>query len=128
MINHSRLIWIIFLLLAGFILYLFFQTTTPQDQSRRAESQIYVSTSKVQSALLTRKVDALGTALAYDSARIVNASSDYLIELNIGEGQPVKKGDLIARFNDTEERARICLLYTSPSPRDGLLSRMPSSA
>ena len=26
------------------------------------------------------------------------------------------------------ERVRICLLYTSPSPRDGLLSRMPSSA
>ena len=25
-------------------------------------------------------------------------------------------------------RANICLLYTSPSPRDGLLSRMPSSA
>ena len=24
--------------------------------------------------------------------------------------------------------AWICLLYTSPSPRDGLLSRMPSSA
>ena len=24
--------------------------------------------------------------------------------------------------------AHICLLYTSPSPRDGLLSRMPSSA
>ena len=26
------------------------------------------------------------------------------------------------------ERCEICLLYTSPSPRDGLLSRMPSSA
>ena len=25
-------------------------------------------------------------------------------------------------------RSRVCLLYTSPSPRDGLLSRMPSSA
>ena len=24
--------------------------------------------------------------------------------------------------------SRVCLLYTSPSPRDGLLSRMPSSA
>ena len=24
--------------------------------------------------------------------------------------------------------SKICLLYTSPSPRDGLLSRMPSSA
>ena len=27
-----------------------------------------------------------------------------------------------------EEEAPACLLYTSPSPRDGLLSRMPSSA
>ena len=26
------------------------------------------------------------------------------------------------------ERIEYCLLYTSPSPRDGLLSRMPSSA
>ena len=26
------------------------------------------------------------------------------------------------------DSARSCLLYTSPSPRDGLLSRMPSSA
>ena len=26
------------------------------------------------------------------------------------------------------QQIRICLLYTSPSPRDGLLSRMPSSA
>ena len=26
------------------------------------------------------------------------------------------------------KRAEACLLYTSPSPRDGLLSRMPSSA
>ena len=26
------------------------------------------------------------------------------------------------------ERNRICLLYTSPSPRDATLSRMPSSA
>ena len=27
-----------------------------------------------------------------------------------------------------KERCKSCLLYTSPSPRDGLLSRMPSSA
>ena len=26
------------------------------------------------------------------------------------------------------KRVGVCLLYTSPSPRDGLLSRMPSSA
>ena len=31
----------------------------------------------------------------------------------------------ISRYYDQN---RVCLLYTSPSPRDGLLSRMPSSA
>ena len=30
--------------------------------------------------------------------------------------------------NSRHERVCTCLLYTSPSPRDGLLSRMPSSA
>ena len=44
--------------------------------------------------------------------------------------------DFIADLNDKQLRFLIlhevyhkpCLLYTSPSPRDGLLSRMPSSA
>ena len=32
------------------------------------------------------------------------------------------------QYADIAEQGDICLLYTSPSPRDGLLSRMPSSA
>ena len=32
------------------------------------------------------------------------------------------------RFRISDEQLNTCLLYTSPSPRDGLLSRMPSSA
>ena len=35
-------------------------------------------------------------------------------------------GYVLAVRGDVEHIA--CLLYTSPSPRDGLLSRMPSSA
>ena len=35
----------------------------------------------------------------------------------------------LSYFGDTlAHSALLCLLYTSPSPRDGLLSRMPSSA
>ena len=39
----------------------------------------------------------------------------------------ISQSDKIEEFveNATKE---LCLLYTSPSPRDGLLSRMPSSA
>ena len=44
------------------------------------------------------------------------------------------KDDWFSYFKDVDwvfhlaALADICLLYTSPSPRDGLLSRMPSSA
>ena len=36
--------------------------------------------------------------------------------------------EIIVIKNDGTVNYTICLLYTSPSPRDGLLSRMPSSA
>ena len=36
----------------------------------------------------------------------------------------IKKEEITKRYGYTYP----CLLYTSPSPRDGLLSRMPSSA
>ena len=37
-------------------------------------------------------------------------------------------GSLSKAVNDDDPSDTFCLLYTSPSPRDGLLSRMPSSA
>ena len=50
----------------------------------------------------------------------------------------VVKKSLFQKFTETlssnikkrlnENKYQLCLLYTSPSPRDGLLSRMPSSA
>ena len=46
----------------------------------------------------------------------------------------VPESEFLIWLNDKEwknihpEHLKLCLLYTSPSPRDGLLSRMPSSA
>ena len=41
----------------------------------------------------------------------------------------VKMGQLLAVHNEKlDKQDRICLLYTSPSPRDLSTSRMPSSA
>ena len=41
---------------------------------------------------------------------------------------PAGEGKTTMSIGLTQGLNRICLLYTSPSPRDGLLSRMPSSA
>ena len=50
-----------------------------------------------------------------------------------GEAIAVLAGDALLTqafylMTDSSSMSSICLLYTSPSPRDGLLSRMPSSA
>ena len=52
---------------------------------------------------------------------------------NIKSTNPIVVGDYVNIVSDSQnwminELFESCLLYTSPSPRDGLLSRMPSSA
>ena len=60
--------------------------------------------------------DVLDTTLAVQMTR----ASDLLL---------VSMDRLLAALRTrAEEHRYTCLLYTSPSPRDGLLSRMPSSA
>ena len=45
------------------------------------------------------------------------------------KGDSMFFGDTYSAYNRKVITYRVvCLLYTSPSPRDGLLSRMPSSA
>ena len=53
-------------------------------------------------------------------ARVVRDKQTLNIIYQIIEPPMTKK--------EEQYRDEICLLYTSPSPRDGLLSRMPSSA
>ena len=50
------------------------------------------------------------------------AGCDWIIEV------VVERLDIKQKVFEQVEQYRNCLLYTSPSPRDGLLSRMPSSA
>ena len=67
----------------------------------------------------------------HESLQDAGSIADYLLALNDG----FKKGQLTLEEGEEalilEPRGPLdmtCLLYTSPSPRDGLLSRMPSSA
>ena len=52
----------------------------------------------------------------------------YHDALMLKEEGSLTKGDREMIVTATSAVNQCCLLYTSPSPRDGLLSRMPSSA
>ena len=89
----------------------------------------------------------IGGALAYElSTSLVpvrkrgklpfeTVSESYELEYGSAEVElhkdAISSGDKVLLLDDliaTGGTMLACLLYTSPSPRDGLLSRMPSSA
>ena len=47
---------------------------------------------------------------------------------NYSTGFPLRQEIVLSDIQDFYAQAKRCLLYTSPSPRDATLSRMPSSA
>ena len=73
---------------------------------------------------------------AYSSETAVIENCSFIVEPGERVGLVGRSGagkstlvNLLLRFHDLESgRISICLLYTSPSPRDATLSRMPSSA
>ena len=56
---------------------------------------------------------------------LLESAADYFHQLYLHAPQAKHARDYIQGREFTDQT---CLLYTSPSPRDGLLSRMPSSA
>ena len=78
-----------------------------------------------------KNLDALGlkrinASVEHDDSVIIKgmiARVKHLVKVE--EVAPAKKAAPKAKKAEVKED---CLLYTSPSPRDGLLSRMPSSA
>ena len=80
-------------------------------------------------------VSAASNAIAYIKARINDVQSVADISDQIGtlfnaQKKLNEERNKQAGVGDISFKGSIdaCLLYTSPSPRDGLLSRMPSSA
>ena len=104
----------------------------------RRDEVLYVSTTRHDQPLERLAVSPLtyrargelavtdrGVALCLDGSPTVFLASSRLVQVDratVTIDRVVEPGGLIRISWST------CLLYTSPSPRDGLLSRMPSSA
>ena len=66
----------------------------------------------------------LRTPYNYDKDAATNESGLHCEDASLAQQHFKDECDI----NNILRQFNVCLLYTSPSPRDGLLSRMPSSA
>jgi len=76
------------------------------------------SKSETQSVDLDKITHFINNACSY----CIDMSAEFA-DISVGSGRAMFKG-----WNTVIVRTEPCLLYTSPSPRDATLSRMPSSA
>ena len=105
------------------------QTETPEEESDL----------QIDEEILTDSDDSEVIALAEQNAALLSDLQRIQADFDNFRRQNAKRqADLVEQAGSTLAEkllpvldacdAGICLLYTSPSPRDGLLSRMPSSA
>ena len=74
---------------------------------------------------------ALGQGSAKGRVRLVDPVTRIPSDVTLEEAHAMGAGEIVLiarRIGGSGFDPTTCLLYTSPSPRDGLLSRMPSSA
>ena len=95
---------------------------------------VLMSTSKTALLISLMSIGIFIALRIFRRLPILRAPLVYMIVLSIGglatfiAVAPDLAFGLIGKDATFTGRTDICLLYTSPSPRDGLLSRMPSSA
>ena len=83
------------------------------------------------SQVSNKMTDFISLKLNIDKIKAKDIQSDYFYKYDTSLNGLMKNyPDLInaSEFLQYVHNINYCLLYTSPSPRDGLLSRMPSSA
>ena len=85
------------------------------------QDPVVYTTEQATNRTIVKKTVATGSIVPKEEVLIKPNISGIIKEVYVEAGDNIKAGDLIAQID-------VCLLYTSPSPRDGLLSRMPSSA
>ena len=92
----------------------------------------YTSTGSITTATPSIKSD-IKLNVNQTPASALQPVSNFIRDSYIQEKTTEANNKSYKAINDFYEdqfdaQGNVCLLYTSPSPRDGLLSRMPSSA
>ena len=115
----------------NFYLNLFFKCSCAFTSDRSALNQFQNSTQDILRVVNENDFGVLSQQIRIPRMQGIEASScDWSVLMVVDHLNQVNKTmvEVIRSLKSSSEPFQICLLYTSPSPRDRTRSRMPSSA
>ncbi len=90
----------------GYMAYFtYFAPTAPTASEQAGPRPVSVELARAELRVLKQTIEAVGTTRARQSVEIVPETEGRIVEINIKPGAQVAKGDVLARLDDTIERA-----------------------
>lgn len=89
----------------GYEAYRVYYVTEDQAETDEPDRPVPVETALAETRVLKQTVEAVGTTRAVQSVEIVPEADGRLVEINISPGARVAAGDVLAKLDDTIERA-----------------------
>ncbi len=96
---------LLFVSLAALVVYLNWPST--QAEKQRSQRVVSVKVVTAQQGEFKDTIEALGNVRANEQVLITSQYADIVEEITFSDSQVVKKGDVLVRFNDQEEHARV---------------------
>lgn len=94
------------LLVVGFIAYNVYQGSSVEKQNAKHEKTLTVKVIQVQRYTLFDELEALGTAFSNEAVDVTANNSDKIAQIYFDDGQEVKKNDVLAVLEQSEEIAQ----------------------
>lgn len=102
LLSHSACRFIILLLTSGLLML-----TYPSLSTAQASKTKDVIVAPVQLQQISDRVEALGTAQAFESVAITSNVTEKITEIHFDDGQQVSSGDLLVVLDQAEEQANL---------------------
>ncbi len=94
-----------------------------QNAGPRNNAPAFVSVAPVRSETLSQKLEALGNARANESVDISSKTSNVVTAVHFGDGQRVKRGQLLVQLDDAQTRADVAAAEAAVAESERLFNR-----
>jgi len=118
--------WIIAVIVAALLVWLgisIFQNSNNKPENNRNKQTKAVDAYVVHPQKLQNEISVAGTLLAFDEVELKNEVSGRIVELNLPEGQFVKKGTLLVKLYDGDLQANLNKLNAQLSTQQQVYQR-----